>query len=121
MTRRLRIISFLSAMACFAGAASISYLGFELWPPSATLADGRSVAFGPADIEACIRGRGLAWLGDRSGDATWRACRSSLSQYPGLSEQLGIIISSWFYRRCSTITLFVVTVLESLSDACSLR
>ena len=60
MTRRLRIISFLAAMSCFAIAASISYFGFEVWPPSATLADGRSAEFKPADIEVCIRGRGLA-------------------------------------------------------------
>jgi hypothetical protein len=82
MTRRLRIISFLSAMGCFALAAGISYLGFEVWPPSATLADGRSV---PADVEVCVRARGLAWLADRSSDAQWRACIDWLTRYQGLA------------------------------------
>ncbi len=85
MTRRLRIISFLAAMGCFAVAASISYLGFEVWPPSATLADGRSAEFQPADIQACITGRGLAWLADRSGEAYWQACRDWLARYQALS------------------------------------
>jgi Type IV secretion-system coupling protein DNA-binding domain len=85
MTRRLRIISFLIAMACFALAAGISYLGFEVWPLSATLADGRSVLFPPADVDVCIRARGLAWLGDRSGDAQWRACIDWLTRYQALT------------------------------------
>ncbi|WP_439402647.1 helix-turn-helix domain-containing protein [Bradyrhizobium sp. DASA03068] len=62
LTRRLRIISFLAAIGCFAAAAGISYLGFEVWPPSATLADGRSALFPPADIQVCIKARGLARL-----------------------------------------------------------
>jgi hypothetical protein len=65
MTRRLRIICFLSVMACFAGTAGISYLGFDLWPPQATMADGRSVPIKSADLQVCIRRRGLAWLGER--------------------------------------------------------
>jgi type IV secretion system coupling TraD/TrwB family protein len=83
--RRLRIISFLAAMACFAATAGISYLAFDLLPPSATMADGSSVPFRSAEIDACVRGRGLAWLGDRSGDAYWQACRNQLSQYQALA------------------------------------
>ena len=45
MTRRLRIISFLAALGCFAFAAGSYQLGFELWPPSATMANGRTVPF----------------------------------------------------------------------------
>jgi hypothetical protein len=76
MIRRLRIISFLGAIGCFAASAAISYLGFELWPPSATLADGRSIPFKSAEVEACVIARGLTWLGDRNGNANWRACRT---------------------------------------------
>lgn len=85
MTRRLRIISFLAAMGCFAAAAGVSYLGFKVWPPSATLADGRSALFPPSDVQVCIRARGLAWLGDRSGEAYWRACQDWLSRYQALT------------------------------------
>ena len=81
MTRRLRIIAFLAAVGCFAFAAGISYLGFELWPPSATLADGTTTPFRSAEVEACLRGRVLAWFGDRNGDAYWRSCRQQLSLY----------------------------------------
>ncbi|WP_316195600.1 MULTISPECIES: type IV secretion system DNA-binding domain-containing protein [unclassified Bradyrhizobium] len=85
MTRRLRIISFLAAVGCFAAAAGVSYLGFDLWPPGATLADGRSVPIGAADVEVCIRARGLAWLADRSGDAQWRTCIDWLTRYQALT------------------------------------
>ncbi|WP_315786570.1 MULTISPECIES: hypothetical protein [unclassified Bradyrhizobium] len=85
MTRCLGIICFLAAMGCFAVAASTWYLGFEVWPPSATLADGRSAQFEPADIEVCIKGRGMAWLGDRSGEADWQACQDSLTRYQALT------------------------------------
>jgi hypothetical protein len=85
MTRKLRILSFLAAMTCFAATGGISYLGFELWPPSATLADGRSIPLNSAEVEACVRARGLAWLGDRNGGAYWRACRDDLSRYHALA------------------------------------
>jgi hypothetical protein len=68
MTRRLRIISFLAALGCFALSAGVYHLGFELWPPSATMANGRTVPFQSADVEACLKGRVLAWLGDSYGD-----------------------------------------------------
>ncbi|WP_316174397.1 type IV secretion system DNA-binding domain-containing protein [Bradyrhizobium sp. SZCCHNRI1073] len=113
MTRRLRIISFLSAIGCFALAAGISYLGFDLWPPGATLADGQNVPLKPADIEVCIRGRGLAWLGDRSGDASWQACRNSLSQYQALA---GFELRFW-----SVIGSSLAGLLALLGFALSLR
>lgn len=86
MIRRLRIISFLGAVGCFAASAGISYLGFELWPPSATLADGRSVPLNSAEVEACGIARGLTWLGDRTGNAYWRACRDDLLRYQSLTS-----------------------------------
>ena len=81
MTRRLRIIAFIAAVGCFTLSAGLYHLGFELWPPSPTMADGRTTPFRSADTEACLRGRVLAWFGDRSGDAYWRSCREQLSQY----------------------------------------
>ena len=69
MTRRLRIIAFITAVGCFALAAGISHLGFELWPPRATMADGTTTPLRSAEVEACLRGRVLAWFGDRNGDA----------------------------------------------------
>ena len=41
MTRSLRIISFIAAVGCFALSAGLFHLGFELWPPSATMAEHR--------------------------------------------------------------------------------
>jgi hypothetical protein len=81
LTRCLRIISFLAAVGCFAFAAGSYQLGFELWPPSATLADGTATPFRSADVEACVRARILAWLGDSYGDTYWRTCRGHLSLY----------------------------------------
>jgi hypothetical protein len=92
MTRRLRIISFLAAVGCFAFAAGIYQLGFELWPPSATMADGRTAPLQSADVEACLRGRVLAWLGDSHGDTYWRSCRAHLSQYRALD---GLELRFW--------------------------
>jgi hypothetical protein len=85
MTRRIRILSFVAAITCFAATWGISYLGFELWPPSAALADGRSIPLKSAEVEACARARGLTWLGDRGGSAYWRACRDDLSRYLALA------------------------------------
>ncbi|WP_316173184.1 type IV secretion system DNA-binding domain-containing protein [Bradyrhizobium sp. SZCCHNRI2049] len=113
MTRRLRIIGFLSALACFALAAGISNLGFEVWPLSATLADGSSVLFPPADVDVCIRARGLAWLADRSGDTQWRACIDWLTRYQGLT---GFELRFW-----SVIGSSLAGLVALLSFALSLR
>ncbi|WP_316202892.1 MULTISPECIES: type IV secretion system DNA-binding domain-containing protein [unclassified Bradyrhizobium] len=120
MTRRLRIICFLAAMGSFAVAASISYLGFEVWPPSATLADGRSAELKPADIDACIRGRGLAWLGDHSGDAYWRACRDWLMRYQALT---GFELRFWCVISASLAGLLALFgfALSLRLDSVSLR
>jgi hypothetical protein len=67
MTRRLRTIAFLAAVGCFASAAGSYHLGFELWPPNAAMANRRTEPFRSTEVEACLRGRILAWLGDSSG------------------------------------------------------
>ncbi|WP_316200667.1 MULTISPECIES: type IV secretion system DNA-binding domain-containing protein [unclassified Bradyrhizobium] len=113
MTRRLRIICFLAAIGCFTVAASISHLGFEVWPPSAKLANGWSAEFKPADIDVCIRERGLAWLGDRSGEAYWRACRDWLTRYQALT---GFELRFW-----SVIGASLAGLLALLGFALSLR
>jgi Type IV secretion-system coupling protein DNA-binding domain len=102
MSRRLRIISFLAALGCFAFAAGSYQLGFELWPPSATMANGRTVPLGSADVEACIRGRVSAWLGDSYGDTYWRTCRAQLSQYRALD---GLEVRFWTVAGLSLIGL----------------
>jgi hypothetical protein len=81
MTRRLRIISFFAALGCFTLSAGVYHLGFELWPPSTTMANGRTVPFQSADVEACVKWRVLAWLGDSCADTYWRTCRGHLSLY----------------------------------------
>jgi hypothetical protein len=73
-------------MTCFAATSGISYLGFEVWPPSATLGDGSSVPFKSAEVKGCVKDRGLAWLGDRNGNANWRACRDDLLRYHSLAS-----------------------------------
>jgi hypothetical protein len=92
MTRSLRIIAFVAAVGCFALSAGLYHLGFELWPPSATMADGTTIPFRSADTDACLRGRALAWFGDRSGDTYWRTCRARLSQYQALD---GLELRFW--------------------------
>jgi hypothetical protein len=92
MTRRLRIISFIAAVGCFALSAGVYHLGFELWPPSATMADGTTVPFRSAEVEACLRGRVLAWLGDSHGDTYWRTCRAQLSHYGAID---GLEVRFW--------------------------
>ena len=92
MTRRLRIISFLAAVGCFGLSAGLYQLGFELRPPSATLADGTATPFRSADVEACVRGRVLAWLGDSYGDTYWRTCRAQLLQYGAMD---GLEVRFW--------------------------
>jgi Type IV secretion-system coupling protein DNA-binding domain len=107
MTRRLRIIAFLAAVGCFAFAAGISYLGFELWPPSATLADGTTTPFRSVDIEACLRGRVLAWFGDRNGGAYWRSCRQQLLQYGALD---GLELRFWTVAGSGIIGIVALLV-----------
>jgi Type IV secretion-system coupling protein DNA-binding domain len=100
MTRHLRIISFLAALGCFALSAGVYHLGFELWPPSATMANGRTVPFQSADIEACLKGRVLAWLGDSYGDTYWRTCRAQLLQYgahDGLEIRFWTVVGSGLF------------------------
>jgi Type IV secretion-system coupling protein DNA-binding domain len=92
MTKRLRIISFIAAIGCFAVSAGFYQLGFELWLPSGTMADGRTIPFRSADVEACLKGRALAWVGGRAGDVYWRSCRQQLSQYGALD---GLEIRFW--------------------------
>jgi len=92
MTRRLRIISFLAALGCFALSAGVYHLGFELWPPGATMAIGRTEPLRSADIEACLKGRILAWLGDSYGDTYWRTCRAQLLHYQALD---GLELRFW--------------------------
>jgi hypothetical protein len=113
MIRNLRIICFLAAMTCFAAMSGVSYLGFEVWPPSATLADGRSIPFKSAEVETCVIARGLTWLGDRNGNANWRACRDDLLRYHALA--------SFELRFWSVIGTSLVGLLALFGFALSLR
>jgi len=118
MTRRLRIISFLAAVGCFALAAGLYQLGFELWPPSATMADGTATPFRSADVEACVRGRVLAWLGDSYGDTYWRTCRAQLLQYgamDGLEVRFWSIVGSSLAGLVALFGFALSLRMESLS------
>ncbi|SDT08597.1 Type IV secretion-system coupling protein DNA-binding domain-containing protein [Bradyrhizobium canariense] len=86
MSKHLRIISFIAAISCFALSEGAYQVGFDLWPPDATMADGTTTPFRSADLEACLKGRTMAWLGDRSGDLYWRNCQRQLSQYRALDR-----------------------------------
>jgi hypothetical protein len=113
MTRRLRIISFLAAIGCFTLSTGVYHLGFKIWPPSATMANGRTVPFQSTDVEACVKERVLAWLGDSSGDAYWRICREQLSQYRALD---GLEVRFW-----SVVGLSLVGLMALFGFALSLR
>jgi hypothetical protein len=67
MTRRLRIISFIAALGCFAFAAGVYRLGFELWPPAPRWPMEGPCPSNQKDVEACLKGRILAWLGTAAG------------------------------------------------------
>jgi hypothetical protein len=92
MSKRLRIIAFITSIGCFGLAAATYHIGFELWPPSAAMPDGRTTTFRSADVEACLRGRILAWFGDRYGNAHWQSCQQQLSQYGALD---GLEVRFW--------------------------
>jgi len=92
MTKRLRIVSFIAVIGGFALAGGSYYLGFELWPPSLTIADGRTMPFRSEQVGACLQKRALAWVGDRGGDVYWRNCQQQLSQYGALA---GLELRFW--------------------------
>jgi Type IV secretion-system coupling protein DNA-binding domain len=118
MTRRLRIISFLAALGCFGLSAGLYQLGFELWPPSATMADGTVTPFRSADVEACVRGRVLAWLGDSYGDTYWRTCRAQLLQYgamDGLEVRFWSVVGSSLAGLVALFGFALSLRMESLS------
>ena len=107
MTRRVRIIFFLAAIGCFALATGVYHLGFELWPLSATMADGRTTRFRSAEVEACLKERVLAWFGDQNGDAYWRSCRQQLSQYGALDR---LEVRFWTVAGFSAVGLLALFV-----------
>jgi hypothetical protein len=113
MTRRLRIISFLAAVGCFAFAAGVYHLGFELWPPSATMANGRTVPFQSTDVEACVKERVLAWLGDSYGDTYWLTCRAQLAHFGAMDP--------FEVRFWSVVGLSLVGLVALFGFALSLR
>jgi Type IV secretion-system coupling protein DNA-binding domain len=92
MTRRLRIVSFIAVLGCFALSDGSYYLGFELWPPSATMADGTKTPFRSVEMEVCLKERAVAWLGDRGAGLYWRNCQRQLSQYRALD---GLEVRFW--------------------------
>src|SRR5262245_42765493 len=92
MSKRLRIISFVAAIGCFGLAAASHELGFELWPPSFTMADGTTTPFRSSQVAACLQKRVLAWVGDRGGNVYWRNCQQQLSQYGALD---GLELRFW--------------------------
>jgi hypothetical protein len=83
MSRHLKITALALTLAGFAAMAGAYQLGFELWPPSAILADGTSTRFRPTEVQACFKARALAWAGDRGGDASWQG-RQQLIAYQAL-------------------------------------
>ena len=107
MSKRLRIIAFVAAVGCFALSAGSYKLGFGLWPPSAIMADGRTRPFRSAEVEACLRGRVLAWVWDGSGDAYWRSCRNQLTQYGALD---GFEVRFWTVGGFGLIGFLVLFV-----------
>ena len=92
MNKRLRIVSFIAAIGCFALSAGSYQLGFELWPPSFTMADARTMPFRAEQVGACLQKRALAWVGDRGGGIYWRNCQQQLSQYGALD---GLELRFW--------------------------
>jgi Type IV secretion-system coupling protein DNA-binding domain len=84
MSRRLKIIAFATTLVGFAVMAGAYDLGFERWPPQATLTDGQSTALYAPDVQACFKARALALLGDAASNHYWQACRQRLIAYRAL-------------------------------------
>jgi len=66
------------------------------------MANGRTVPFQSTDVEACVKQRVLAWLGDSYGDTYWRTCRAHLSQYRALD---GLELRFWSVLGSSLVGL----------------
>lgn len=85
MIRRLKIIAFAATLAGFAVMAGAYDLGFDRWPPQATLADGTAAPFRAAEVQACFKAQVIALLGDHAAGDYWQACRRQLLAYGALN------------------------------------
>jgi hypothetical protein len=84
MIRHLKPIAFIGALAGF-GLMVVAYnLGFDRWPPMATLADRTLTRFSAADVQACFKKEALSLFGDHDARAYWQACRQQLIAYHSL-------------------------------------
>lgn len=84
MSRTLKVTTLLLALLGFAAAYGAYHIGFERWPPVATLPDGATKYFQPKVIEGCLQSRVLRLFGDRPSRDRWEACREYLDDYRAL-------------------------------------
>src|SRR5262249_34530243 len=84
MNRRLKVATLAAMFAGFVAMAGAYDLGFERWPPQAALANGVSVPFRPADVQACFKMRMMGLFGDCGAEAYWRTCQRQLIAYQAL-------------------------------------
>ncbi|WP_419914625.1 type IV secretion system DNA-binding domain-containing protein [Hoeflea sp.] len=85
MTRTLKLILFTLALGGFAMTAGAWHLGFDLWPPRATLENGSRVPFHATEVQACFKSRLLGLFGDRPAAAHWNDCHYQLAAYRALT------------------------------------
>ncbi|MGF1630208.1 MAG: type IV secretion system DNA-binding domain-containing protein [Kiloniellaceae bacterium] len=84
MTRTLKLIALLVAIAAFTATYAAYDLGFRRSPPAAILEDGSRASLQAATMEACFRVRVLAFFGDGQAAAQWASCRAYLLRYQAL-------------------------------------
>jgi hypothetical protein len=81
MSRRAKVLAFVGVLSGFGLTAAVYDLGFDVWPPMATLSDGTSTRLGAWDVQRCFKASALALFGDRSASGYWQTCRGSLVAY----------------------------------------
>jgi Type IV secretion-system coupling protein DNA-binding domain len=113
MSRRLKVATLAGMFAGFVAMAGAYNLGFEQWPPEAVMANGASVPYRPADVQACFKARALSWLGDRGGEAHWQACRKAL-----IADQA---LGAFDFRTASVLGFGLVGLLALFGFAIAVR
>lgn len=78
MTGNLKHAMLAALLAGLAVLFLVNTLTIDWYPPTWTLADGRSGYYPPTDIRSCMGARVLAILADRAGAFRWHRCATTL-------------------------------------------
>jgi Type IV secretion-system coupling protein DNA-binding domain len=102
MMWRPKILFLTSLLTGIGAVALINEIAISRYPPAATLADGRKVAFNPDDIRGCMGARALASIGDETSHWQWQHCETVLAQVHALD---GFALRYWSLLMASSCAL----------------